>query len=80
MNDGGPAFPCGTAEYIDGELKTTNPVYSGMTLRDWFAGQTLLVLAKAYAEGTIDDVTPPHLAWTAYQLADAMLAEREKSQ
>lgn len=49
-----------------------------MTLRDWFAGQALVGimtdkerLAKGGYNGLID------FAWTAYNMADAMLAARE---
>lgn len=62
-NDGGPAFPC----------ETPNEIFSGMTLRDYFAAkamQTLIVETNltSYAE-VVDH---------AYQMADAMLAERSK--
>lgn len=74
---GGPAFPS------EGEGHG-NPKYHspGMTLRDWFAGRVL--------EGMLAHATryKPHLGdshnWRAaiseeaYQMADAMLAEREK--
>lgn len=60
---GGPAFP--VTDYCDEKP-------SGMTLRDYFAGQALAGLLH----------TPPFDAETnariAYQVADAMLAERAK--
>ena len=63
-DDGGPAFPC--------EGGMDSGLYSdpGMSLRDWFAGQVL-------AHGSIG----PHvgvIAKKAYEVADAMLAERSK--
>jgi hypothetical protein len=64
--DGGPAFP---AEH--GLSK------SGMSLRDWFAGQALVGLAREIS----DDITVHRrngIASDAYELADAMLAERSK--
>jgi hypothetical protein len=64
-NDGGPAFPSGE-----------NGIYamrSGMTLRDWFAGQ---VLAGLLADG--DFHSADGAAACAYEYADAMLAERDK--
>lgn len=64
--DGGPAFPRVTTETITGS--------PGMSLRDYFAGQALLVLADN-AEG-LDEFGSA--ARTAYRLADAMLAERGK--
>lgn len=62
-NTGGTAFP------TDNEYLT-----SGMTLRDWFAGQALAgVLANpARLDGIQNTVEG------AYCLADAMLAERDK--
>lgn len=64
---GGPAFPWTDAP---GKLET----HSGMTLRDWFAGQAL----QGLLAGDTDD------AWTsydpmvsrAYDLADRMLRQR----
>lgn len=69
IDDGGPAFPAHQAT-DNGMAYTTVP---GMTLRDWFAGQSLAALS---ATGEIY----PHseLARTAYEIADAMLAERNK--
>lgn len=74
--DGGPAFPTlADVEYESGhalELDT-----SGMSLRDWFAGQAL--------NGLIASIQPherltdhPLAAKNCYAVADAMLAERAK--
>lgn len=48
---------------------------SGMTLRDYFAGQALagLVIVNDPTEGN----APSHFARWAYALADAMLQERK---
>lgn len=49
----------------------------GMTLRDWFAGCTITgVLATEFDTETADWAACARLA---YELADAMLAERNKS-
>ena len=48
---------------------------SGMTLRDYFAGQALIGLIASPRRGTSDMGT---CAKDAYGLANAMLAEREK--
>lgn len=63
-NDSGPAFP---ASFVHGSV-----FHKGMTLRDWFAGQVL--------SGTINDrySGKDSLAEKCYEIADAMLKEREK--
>lgn len=59
-DDGGPAF----------EMEM--PVaYTGMTLRDWFAGQALAGLSSG------SHCEPGGYAHDAYSMADAMLAERK---
>lgn len=70
ITDGGPAFPA--TEYFD---EKPIGLYSGMTLRDWFAGQALIGLISAV------DIKYPKLtgyASRAYEVADAMLEQREK--
>ena len=60
---GGPAFPC-NLDGAEGE---------GMTLRDWFAGESL----KGYRSG--DQMAPANVvARDSYADADAMLKERDK--
>jgi hypothetical protein len=46
--------------------------FGGMTLRDYFAGQCILASPG-------DDYSPAEFARAAYALADAMLAERERT-
>ena len=64
-DDGGPAFPRENFSYS-----------SGMTLRDWFAGQAMP--AVVHWLDYRDDTVIGHAAELAYQIADAMLAERRK--
>lgn len=76
-NDGGPAFPLA--------VQTGNPHCEvfwryGMSLRDWFAGQALAGICSGF-----DDLGNATWTWdaaavSAYSMADAMLAEREKGQ
>lgn len=68
-SDGGPAFPRTGNAYA--------PDCTGMTLRDWFAGQALAGLLAF--PGTLDgDATkyPNVTARLAYDYADRMLKER----
>ena len=72
MKDGGQAFPI--------EWKRERPLYlreSGMTLRDYFAGQALLnkMMFQDYAE---ENIMLELTAECCYQIADAMIAERDK--
>ena len=58
---GGPAFPYGTA-------------YAGMTLRDYFAAKAMQGILVGIE---CDPATVPHVAESAYILADAMLKARQ---
>jgi hypothetical protein len=83
--DGGPAFPelksslmrdqAREAHRFTHDYQTT----SGMTLRDWLAGQALVGLL-ASPRGPVDGsvMTDTLAASTAYAVADAMLKERDK--
>ena len=65
MIDGGPAFPINANESAD------RCIYTGMTLRDWFAGMALQGMAPH-----IDDEVKA--ARWCYEMADSMLKERLK--
>lgn len=74
INDGGPAFPhkrqirC-NGEVIDSEMEP------GMTLRDYFAAAALQGFMAAHTSGgcLVDDLYAKY----AYELADAMLKQRD---
>lgn len=70
-NNGGPAFPRPNTEDRDGYGDSGA---EGMTLRDYFAAKAL----GAYVAGMEDGASAESLAEYAYELADAMLAERIK--
>ena len=87
INDGGPAFPTPPALMQMREDGTAASItYSGMSLRDWFAGQALAAVADTNpnlpddpADGYWPDaatLASRRAAW-AYVQADAMLAARE---
>lgn len=65
-HDGGPAF-ARPSQSLEDRAQT------GMSLRDYFAGQWVLGASQYWA-----NTAPAKLATTAYEMADAMLAEREK--
>lgn len=67
-NDGGPAWPTGL--YADEDR-------SGMSLRDWFAGQALAgLLTQTHL---VQKYQSDWFAKGAYQMADAMLAARNSA-
>lgn len=66
--EGGMAFPGGSAAEIAG----------GMTLRDYFAGQALLVYAGADIGKAATETWAEARARLAYAIADAMIAKREE--
>jgi hypothetical protein len=70
-NDGGPAFPAPAVARTD---MTGSDVTSGMSMRDWFAGQML----PRIGSGWPNDENKALLARRCYEIADAMIAEREK--
>ncbi len=77
-NTGGPAFP------VDTYLRSAFMEATGMTLRDYFAAQTLAGLITAppqtahryVIDGTKSASPAPIIAELAYELADAMLVAR----
>ena len=89
MKDGGPAFPhlCELIDVRDGVITTKPLTEGGMSLRDYFAAAALQgILSDQDSANSIwedarsKSVPPtPYLANTCYLIADAMLAEREKS-
>ena len=72
-DNGGPAFPHGNPQ------QGGDP---GMSLRDWFAGQALPGVIQTCNRDTMpaNEARSEYFARKAYEIADAMLAEREADQ
>jgi hypothetical protein len=71
--NGGPAFPL-VAEYRkNGEV--IRETFSGMTLRDYFAAKAM---QATMINPRIEPCNPEERSRISYQIADAMLKEREK--
>jgi hypothetical protein len=71
---GGPAFP-----NLDCNSYGLTAIQGGMSLRDYFAGQSLQAVVAEYVlrnPGIGTDHLPRNCAAHAYRIADAMLAER----
>jgi len=69
--DGGPAFSRAGWNGGGGQQ-------AGMSLRDWFAGQALVGMTSCYEQWYTASNGHGWLARHSYQIADAMLAERER--
>lgn len=67
--DGGPAFP---TDHSNNENYTT--IIGGMSLRDYFAAQAIAALN---VQAHVEMPGAEQLAHSAYEIADAMLRERE---
>lgn len=67
INTGGYAFPDPCPD------KDNCP---GMTLRDWFAGQSILVAGMLCQKDPGVNPSAEELAKAAYKIADALLKER----
>lgn len=66
------AFPTRT-EYED----PTNPIYSGMTLRDYFAAKAISEIPLKISERYVNDSDYDEWAKKCYRRADALLKQRE---
>jgi hypothetical protein len=81
INDGGPAFPRpDDRDPVTGQGWREGS--DGMTLRDWFAGQALAgMMANETTPFSSDhaECEPSQIAAAVYEIADAMLQQREAS-
>jgi len=67
-NTGGPAFPINANESAD------RCIYTGMTMRDYFAAKALQAFES---RKDLDDIAAINKANRCYRIADAMLKARE---
>ena len=70
--NGGPAFPVVIEEIKQQHLRTNIIIHEGMTLRDYFAGQTIVVLTDKYGGSRRFKC----IAEEAYKIADGMIEEK----
>jgi hypothetical protein len=75
-----PAYPCyDIIHHVDTKLLAGLGIRSeGMTLRDYFAGQALKGMNQ-YDYQECGDDWAGYVAHDAYEIADAMLLERERN-
>jgi len=72
VNDGGPAFPA--REYNDSDPQGYPTIYmTGMTLRDYFAGQAMIALGPKYIQDKVNGYNAWHLTREAREIADALI-------
>ena len=72
INDGGLAF-ARASTFANGECQTFSQ--TGMTLRDWFAGQALNGIMSVVGDS---DYIQEMVASNAYAMADAMIEARKE--
>lgn len=89
-NAGGPAFPATLELGPQKQDEGTSVTWTGMSLRDYFAAKAMAaelisthmlpeaIDAFTEAQARAGRTPEQHLAFNAYSIADAMLAEREK--
>ena len=77
VKDGGPAMPCSNEQYTHGNPQAGD-AWSGMSLRDWFAGQALAGLCANVAWNGLGSSGIKVRAIDAYSIADAMLSARKE--
>ena len=78
INDGGPAFPVSTSNEAGGHQDGPNTwQHPGMALRDYFAAKAMQAYLGSYPNGGLT-CRPDEIAADAYDVADAMLAERNE--
>ena len=76
---GGPAFPHPPLRFDSREeAEEWRKYLVGMSLRDWFAGMALSGMTRIDGRGFFPKDTAHDISGWCFQIADAMLKEREK--
>lgn len=76
FDDGGPAFPFNVYDFQPHTgQQVVRQQFDGMSLHDWFAGKAL---EGMLAEGRSNSSAATWMPQEAYDIADAMIAERAK--
>lgn len=73
--DGGPAFPFREQDGEGGYQR-----FTGMSLRDYFAAAAITGLCASFDGPSLDDAFVSCVARRAFDVADAMLAARERKE
>jgi len=78
-NNGGPAFPVlNDGHHMLANMDAGQRLAEGMSLRDYFAAKALPGVITAIMSSECHNWKAADFATEAYELADAMLAERAK--
>lgn len=76
-NTGGPAFPLPCDDHRDFNAVFESG-YGGLTMRDYFAAKAMQGLLAAQIHGFNDRPANGPFARMAYEMADAMMKQREE--
>jgi len=77
-NTGGPAFPAVERLVRDMRNNFDADISGGMTLRDYFAAKAMAPMVQNRMVGSSQYGNEVEIAARAYEIADAMIAERAK--
>lgn len=77
IEDGGAAFPTPHTSYPNGEVRWGA---TGMSLRDWFAGQSISDDIEGYLTNMQEEGITISRELAKYKYADAMIASRQQKE
>ena len=75
INDGGPAFPMSRSHFNQDGRLTTMDMVTGMSIRQWYAGEAMAALMANPTYSTLGAVETANYA---FMQADAMIASESK--